>query len=99
MRIQLAQIQKTEKSWNVSGDMTIAHAPALLPESRHLPAQARLVINFAEVTHVDTATLSLMFEWLRHARKKNCDLKFAHLPKNLQSLIALYGVTELIPQK
>jgi phospholipid transport system transporter-binding protein len=40
-----------------------------------------------------------MFEWLRHAQKKNCDLKFAHLPENLQSLMALYGVTELIPQK
>lgn len=95
----MAQIQKTEKSWNVSGDMTMAHAPALLPESRHLPAEARLVVDFAEVTHVDTATLSVMFEWLRHAQKKRCDLRFARLPKNLQSLMALYGVTELIPQK
>ena len=79
--------------------MTMAHAPALLPESRHLPAEARLVVDFAEVTHVDTATLSVMFEWLRHAQKKRCDLRFARLPKNLQSLMALYGVTELIPQK
>ena len=95
----MALINKTEKSWNVSGDMTMVHAPALLPESRHLPAKAPLVVDFAEVTHVDTATLSVMFEWLRHAQKKSCDLKFAHLPKNLQSLMALYGVTELIPQK
>jgi phospholipid transport system transporter-binding protein len=95
----LAQIQKTEKSWQVGGDLTVTHAPELLPESHHLPVEGRLVVDFAEVTHVDTATLSLMFEWLRHAQKKNCDLKFAHLPENLQSLMALYGVTELIPQK
>ena len=95
----MGQIQKTEKSWNLSGDVTIVHAHALLTESRHLPAQSRLLIDFSQVDNVDTATLSVMFEWLRHAHKKNCDLKFAHLPENLQSLMALYGVTELIPQK
>jgi phospholipid transport system transporter-binding protein len=94
----LAQIQKTENSWQVSGDVTVAYAPALLSESRHLPTQGQLVIDFAQVNHVDTATLSLMFEWLRHAQRKDCDLKFAHVPKNLQSLMALYGVTELISQ-
>ncbi len=94
----MAQIQKTAKSWQVSGDITIDDAPGLLTETRHLPVQTRLVIDFSEVGHVDTATLSLMFEWLRHAKTKDCDLKFSHLPQNLQSLMALYGITELIPQ-
>lgn len=94
----MAQIQKTASSWKVSGEVTVAQAPSLLAESRHLPAQSKLVVDFTQVTNVDTATLSLMFEWLRHAHKKKCDLRFAHIPKNLQSLMALYGVTELIPQ-
>lgn len=94
----MAQIQKTEKTWKISGDVTVACAPELLAESGHLPADARLLIDFSEVGHVDTATLSVMFEWLRHAQKKKCNLKFTHVPKNLQSLMALYGVAELIPQ-
>jgi len=94
----VAKINKTEKSWSISGDLTIAYAPTLLSESRHLPTDARLLVDLAKVDHVDTATLSLMFEWLRHAQKKKCDLKFAHAPKNLQSLMTLYGVVELIPQ-
>ena len=94
----MAQIQKTEKSWKITGDVTVVHAPMLLSESQHLPEKASLVIDFSTVDHVDTATLSLIFEWLRHAKHKGCDLKFSHLPKNLQSLMALYGVTELIPQ-
>lgn len=94
----MAQIQKTDKSWKVSGDLTIALAPSLLYESRYIPSQDRVVINLAEVGHVDTSTISLMFEWLRHAQKKSCNLTFTHIPKNLQSLMALYGVTELIPQ-
>lgn len=94
----MAKIQKTAKSWQVSGDITIDAAPSLLSETHHLPAQASLIIDFSEVGHVDTATLGLMFEWLRHAQTKDCNLKFSHLPENLQSLMALYGVTELIPQ-
>ena len=94
----MVQIQKTAKSWQLSGDITIDDAPRLLTETRHFPAQTRLVIDFSEVGHVDTVTLSLMFEWLRHAQAKDCDLKFSHLPQNLQSLMALYGITKLIPQ-
>jgi phospholipid transport system transporter-binding protein len=95
----LAQIQKTEKSWKLAGDVTVTHAPALLDESQHLPMDGRLVIDFAEVTHVDTATISLVFEWLRHAQQKKCALSFVNFPSNLLSLITLYGVDELIPQK
>lgn len=94
----MVQIQKTANSWQLSGDITIDDAPSLLTETRHLPARTPLVIDFSEVGHVDTATLSLMFEWLRHAQAKDCDLKFSHLPQNLQSLMALYGITKLIPQ-
>ena len=94
----MAQIQKTAKSWKISGDITIDDTPSLLSETHYLPAQLSLVVDFSEVGHVDTATLSLMFEWLRHAQTKDCDLKFSHLPQNLQSLMALYGITELIPQ-
>lgn len=94
----MAEIQKTEKSWNLSGDLTVSYAPALISESRHLPSDSKLLINFADVTHVDTATISLIFEWLRHAQKKKCDLRFTRFPKNLLSLITLYGVDELIPK-
>jgi phospholipid transport system transporter-binding protein len=94
----LVKIQKTAKSWQLSGDITIDDASSLLKETHYLPAQTHLVIDFSEVGHVDTATLSMMFEWLRHAKTKDCDLKFSYLPQNLQSLMALYGITKLIPQ-
>lgn len=97
-QINKSETDKTNSRWEVDGDITINHTPALLAESRHLPMAGSLVIDMAQVSHVDTATISLMFEWLRHAQAKKCDLRFAHFPKNLLSLIALYGVSDLIPQ-
>lgn len=93
----MAKIQKTDKSWKLSGDLTVECAPGLVLESAHLPIQGKLLIDFSSVEHVDTATLSLIFEWMREAKKKRCTLKFAHLPENLKSLMALYGVSELVP--
>ena len=94
----MAQINKSETRWEIEGDLTIAHAQTLLEESGAFPMACALVVDLAKVTHVDTASISLMFEWLRHAQAKKCDLRFANFPKNLLSLIALYGVEDLIPQ-
>ncbi len=94
----MAQINKTDSRWEIDGDVTIAHAKVLLAESHSLPMTATLLMDFSKVTHVDTATISLIFEWLRQAQAKKCDLKFANFPKNLLSLIALYDVVDLIPQ-
>lgn len=97
-QINKSQIDKTNSLWEVDGDITINHTPALLIETNQLPMAGALVVDFSKVTHVDTATISLMFEWLRHAKAKKCDLRYANFPKNLLSLISLYGVTDLIPQ-
>ena len=94
----MAQINKSNTHWEIEGDITITHAQILLAESSALPMEGALVIDLAKVTHVDTASISLMFEWVRQAKAKKCDLSFANFPKNLLSLIALYGVVDLIPQ-
>ena len=94
----MAQINKSNNRWEIEGDITVDHAQNLLPESNALPVASALVVDLAKVTHVDTASISLIFEWLRHAQVKECDLRFTNFPKNLLSLIALYGVVDLIPQ-
>jgi len=94
----LAKINTTNNRWEIDGDLTIGEAKSLMAESNALPMAGSLVIDFAKVTHVDTASISLMFEWLRQAQAKKCDLRFTHFPKNLLSLMSLYGVMDLIPQ-
>ena len=55
------------------------------------------VVDFSEVTKVDTAALSLMMEWQRRAFKASAKVSFANLPVNLSRLVALYGVSEFVP--
>ena len=91
----MAKITQTENRWEIAGDISMDNANALLIESGRLVILNTLV-DFAKVTEIDTAAISLMLEWRRRAIAENQSLQFVNLPANLQSLAQLYGVTELI---
>ena len=92
----LAQIAQIDNRWNISGDIVIGAVPALLEASKALSIIDNATVDFANVTDVDTSTISLIFEWKRRAQKENQALKFVNLPANLTTLTQLYGVAEII---
>ncbi len=91
----MAQIAQIENRWEIAGDISMDNANALLMASSGLVILNTLV-DFAKVTEIDTAAISLMLEWRRRAIAENQSLQFVNLPANLQSLTQLYGVADLI---
>jgi phospholipid transport system transporter-binding protein len=92
----LAQTAQIDNAWNLSGAVVINSVQALLSASQALPLTPNTTVNFANVTDIDTAAISLILEWKRRAQRENLPLKFVNLPANLISLMQLYGVAELI---
>lgn len=93
---QLTQITQIDNRWNLSGDVLISTVSPLLATSKTLTINAETTIDFAQVTDIDTSTISLILEWKRRAQRENQIIKLANLPVNLKSLAQLYGVDELI---
>ena len=93
---QAVQISQVDNRWNVSGDVLISTATDLLAASKSLTFKTETIIDFAQVTDIDTSTISLILEWKRRAQRENQIIKLANLPTNLKSLTQLYGVAELI---
>ncbi len=91
-----AQIAQIDNCWNVSGGVVIGTVSAILEASKSLPIAANTMVDFANVTNIDTSTISLILEWKRRAQRENQSLKLMNLPANLTSLTQLYGVVELI---
>ncbi len=91
----MGKIDKLEKVWKLSGDITMSSAHTLLADTKKFPKQFKM--DFSGVKNVDTATISLIFEWIRQAQNQGSQLTFTKLPENLHSLINLYGVVDLIP--
>ncbi len=55
-----------------------------------------MVIDLTRVTEVDSSAVSMLLEWQREARRRNCPVRFANIPLNLRSLVQLYGLSELM---
>lgn len=88
-------IERDGNQVRITGALTMANAVTLCEAvKQHLSGD--LVVDLAAVTEVDSAALSLLFEWRREARRRNAQVVFRGLPASLKSLATLYGVAELI---
>ncbi len=90
-------IVELANNWHVSGSVLMDNASQILSQSNTFNLGAEVKIDFADVTSVDTAALSLMLEWQRRAVAAGSDIKFVNLPASLSSLASLYGVEAFIP--
>ncbi len=92
----MIQIIQNNEQWLISGDVVFANASKLLSESLGLNFMQLTVIDFAQVTDVDTSAISLMLEWERRANAQKASIQYINLSPNLLSLTTLYGVDEII---
>jgi phospholipid transport system transporter-binding protein len=92
----MSQITQIDNRWQLSGDVMVNTTNVILTASQGLPIASYTVVDFAEVLDIDTTALSLILEWKRRAQIENKTLSFVNLPANLNSLAALYGVSEFI---
>jgi phospholipid transport system transporter-binding protein len=82
----------------VSGAMTLKSAAKLLAEGNAALKNPETVFDLEKVDAVDSSAIAVIFGWLREAREQGKSLRIAHPPKELLSLAAVYGVSELLPQ-
>ena len=81
---------------SVQGPITVDNVVSLLEQGREQLSAAPATIDLSGVTEVDSSALSLLLEWRRDAARGGRAIRFEGLPRNLQSLAELYGVTELL---
>jgi len=89
-------IRRDGRRMIVGGPVTLANVAAVLEEGRrHLDEGVR-TIDLSEVTEMDSSLLAALLAWLRHARAKEAELTFVHLPESLQTIARLYGADALL---
>ncbi len=82
----------------LSGPVRIDTVTTLLQTSVPSFSQARSVVDFSEVTDIDSSALALMLQWRRDAESAGSQVHFVHVPDNLRVLAELYGVTFLLQE-
>lgn len=77
--------------------LTVSNATAVLEQGLQALAQQQAVIDMAAVATVDSSAVAVLLAWQRAASARQLPLTLQNLPANLRSLIALYGVADLLP--
>lgn len=80
----------------LNGAVNLENALALRDEGLRLFTESETTLDLSAVTEVDSAAVSLLFEWRRAALAANRRIRYVNLPDNLTSLAKLYGVTEIV---
>lgn len=90
-------IQASGDRLQVVGPMTIALASRLKSAGESAIGAGASVIDLSQVTEADSASLAILFDWLRTARERGLALSIDHPPESVRSLAQLYGVADLLP--
>jgi len=92
----MASVYTEKEKILVQGAVTIDDVFVITQRGMALLDEHHHIVDLAHVAEVDSSAISMLFEWLREARKKDLHVQFINLPANLESLIQLYGAAELI---
>jgi len=89
-------IKRDGDSLVLEGAVTLDTVPGLIGAVEEHLGQGARVIDFRNVTEVDSAAVALALEWLRRAAESKTGLRLVNLPAAMQNLAKLYGVSELL---
>jgi phospholipid transport system transporter-binding protein len=89
-------IESDGRRFTLKGAVTLDNVLELREEGLRLFTAPAVTLDLSGVTEVDSAALSLLFEWRRAALAADRVIQFVGLPENLRSLAQLYGVSELV---
>lgn len=76
--------------------LTLPHVRSAYEQGLRAVAGGQTEIDFQAVNAVDSSAVAALLGWKRVAAAGGKTLRFHHLPAGLTSLIALYGVADII---
>jgi phospholipid transport system transporter-binding protein len=80
----------------LAGPVTLATVPGLVDAVKDQLQQGARIVDFHDVTEVDSSAVALALEWIRTAGEGKTGPRLANMPAAMQNLAKLYGVSELL---
>lgn len=83
----------------VAGELGFTTVTELRNRSSHLFVDScgELDIDLAGVTRSDSAGLALLLEWMRMARAQKRELRFHHLPEQMEAIASASDLETVLP--
>jgi len=80
--------------YTVTGELSHDNANAVVAAGLSAIAAGQSAFDLSAMTKIDSSAVAVLIAWQRQAIKNGMQLQFSGYPASLQSLLALYGLTE-----
>ena len=85
------------EAFRPQGPLTLDTVARQVGALDRMPAQVAVVIDLSGVTETDSSAVALLLAWCRSANARGQSISLQAVPDGLRRLIAVYGLTELLP--
>lgn len=89
--MSLSLQEKTPLNWSLEGEVNVDTITAIIQPGYQMikaaPAGQPLVLDLSGVSQADSASVALLIDWLRYAKKMGKSLSFESLPAKMQDII------------
>ncbi|MDY7540179.1 STAS domain-containing protein [Undibacterium sp. RTI2.1] len=82
--------------YQTNRELSLQNAVSVAQSGLSAISQGETEFDLSALVVVDSAAVAVMLDWQRAASLKNKTIHFKSIPSNLLSLIALYGMSELL---
>lgn len=90
--------QIDDSQFNIQGNVTVDRVNNLWQKSLLLFAKASSIcIDFTEAKQVDSAGAALLVAWTRWSQQQQKNMRFTHLPPQMQAILRVSGLEEILP--
>lgn len=98
--MNLALKQQSPAQWSLHGHLNVDTIKAIIVPGYKMidavPAGQPLTLDLSGVEQVDSASVALLIDWLRHAKKHEKSLVFSNLPAKMKDIIKVSNLSGIL---
>lgn len=96
----LLLVEQSDAQWSLSGPLNVDTIKRIWHEGHHLlhkTQAAQIELNLSGLIEPDSASVALLLDWLRYAKKHHKTIRFHHIPVKMQEIIRLSNLQDIFP--
>lgn len=97
--MQLSLHQTNDKEWALRGPLNVQTITQIWRKGQHCidktPAQ-QIELDLRDLTLPDSASVALLLDWLRYAKRQGKRIHLHHVPQKMQDIIRLCNLQNIL---
>ncbi len=97
--MSLVLTHQLDTQWSLKGPLNVETISSIWRKGHEGISQTRskeIELDLSQITDPDSASVALLIDWLRYAKRYHKTLRLHHVPKKMQDIIRLSNLQDIL---